>query len=118
MQIALWVGQWLLIEIAKKWPGAGEWIKNNAPPVVALLAVIVTYLQSLLGTAHAQAIDSLAGSDSLAVVTTVVPVYVAGGLIGWIGNVAGSILADNVLRKIIWHYIFGKVLKIKQAQLQ
>jgi len=117
-QLAIWVGQWLLIEVSKKWPKVGTWIAENAPAVAAVLATIVTFLQGLFAphAAMAQAADSLLASDSLAVVKTVVPVYVASGLLGWLGNFTGAILADNVLRKIVWHYILGKLLKLKAAQ--
>jgi chromate transport protein ChrA len=116
-QIAIYIGQWALIQLAKKFPKVGKWIDENAAAVVAIVATITTILKGLFAPqiAHAQT-DTLAFSDSLAVVATVVPVYVASGFMGWLGNAAGTILADNVLRKILWHYVIGKLLKVKAAQ--
>ena len=115
--LAIFVAQWIIIQLSKRLPRVGQWIDDNAPAVVALWTTIGTFLHALfpgVPAAHAGVLGEVV-TDSLAYAPAV-PVIVASGILGWFVNAGGLVLTDNVLRKIIWHYIFGKLLHLEAAK--
>lgn len=101
-QIAVWVLQWALLEVGKKFPKVGTWIKDHAPAALLLLSGVIEVLMKAVGVAQAD---------------TGVPVALPGGIPGDVlTNYLGTLLVDNVVKKIIWKYLLGKVFKLKAAQ--
>lgn len=101
--IVVWVLQWAAVEVSKKWPKVGEWVKANAPAALAIISIVVEILeQALLPPAvHAGvAVPKVEEVVNLPVV----------------GNFLGTLVVDNVGRKIVWHWLFGQIFGIKVAK--
>lgn len=105
-QIVIWFGQWILVEVGKKFPKVGEWIKANAPVVIPIMSAVVALLGRIFGV-------PMAGSAPAA------PVPVPSGdpvAEAFLVNYVGTLAVDNVVRKFLWHWLLGKVVGLKAAK--
>jgi len=104
--IAVWIGQFILLELSKKWPRVGDFVRNNIPAALVLVSSIVEVLEKIItgftGIAHAA--DSPPSN---------IPVEYTGAVIN---NIIGTIVAENVIKKFIWRWFFGKVIGLDAAK--
>lgn len=101
--VIVWVLQFAILEVSKKWPKIGTWVKEHAPAALAILSTVMTVLEQVLAPTLAHAGVTVPSPDDV----VNVPV---------LGNYVGTILVDNVLRKIVWHWFLGKVIGMKAAK--
>lgn len=101
--VAIWLGQFALVEISKKWPKVGEWIKTHTPAALAIVTVAVEVIGSILKAATATA----AGADSL----TVIPAHPSGDFVDAVAtNYVGTLVIHGLLKKVLWAWLIKTVI--------
>lgn len=103
-QVIIWFAQFILVEIGKKFPKVGDWIKANAPVVIPILSGVVAILERIFGVTPAIAAEK-------APAPTADPLAEA-----FLINYIGTLAVDNVGRKFLWHWLLGKVIGLKAAK--
>lgn len=103
--IVVWFLQWVLIELGKRKPAWRDFIVAHAPAVVASVSVVVEIALKVFGIAAAHA----AGADSTAI--TVIPLHPSGAFLDAVAtNALGTVLMDNLVKKILWRYVVKRLL--------
>lgn len=107
--VLIWFLQFGLIELFKRWPKIGDWVKKNVPAVLAAVSIVIEIIEQALGLVTSPPAATAATAPDSTI--TVVAVTSTGGIIvPAINNAIGTLLVENVVKKFLFRWLFKQVI--------